>query len=47
MIYVHGDNSFNLCVGGSGTTSMKLLSIGLVVNGTVVTSDKRFITKGN
>ena len=40
-IYTHSDNSFNWQVGGNTTTAMKLLSTGLSVNGTAVTSDKR------
>ena len=42
MIYGHTDNSFRLQVGGSGTVSMKLISSGLTVNSTSVSSDKRF-----
>ena len=42
MIYAHNDNRFSSQVGGSSTVSMNLLTIGLTVTGTVVSSDKRF-----
>ena len=36
FIYAHADHSSNWQVGGTTTTAMKLLSIGLSVNGTAV-----------
>ena len=41
LIYTRSDNSFNWQVGGTATVAMQLLSIGLSVNGTDVTSDQR------
>ena len=41
MIYGHTDNSLSWQVGGRGTITIQLLTTGLSVNGTTVTSDAR------